>query len=73
MAYNSIVVVLEENVAEEQLMPLMAAISQMRGVLSVRGMPAEPLVEFVAASRVRREITEKLLAVVSVYPSSNKL
>ena len=66
--YSSLTVVLDKNLSEEQMVPLMAAVGQLRGVLSVKGGPIEAMAEHVATERVRREIGDKLFAIV--YPPS---
>jgi hypothetical protein len=68
--YSSLTVVLDADLSEEQMVPLIAAVGQMRGVLSVQGGPVDMMAEHVASARVRREIGEKLYAVV--YPESCK-
>lgn len=68
--YSSITVVLEENVDKEQLVALMTAIQQMRGVLSVQGAPCDFLAEHIATERVRRELGAKLLDIV--FPPATK-
>ena len=68
--YSSFTVVLDANLSEEQMMPLLAAVGQLRGVLSVHGGPVDTLAEHVASERIRREIGDKLYAVV--FPESFK-
>ena len=65
--YSSLTVVLDENLSEEQMVPLMAALNQLRGVLSVTAGQVDVLSEHIASQRVRREIGDKLYAIV--FPS----
>lgn len=66
--YSSLTIVLDKDLDEENLLPLMAAINQLRGVLSVKGGPVDILAEYIASERIRRELGDKLFAVV--FPQS---
>jgi hypothetical protein len=69
--YSSLTVVLEEDLSEERMVPLMAAVGHLRGVLSVKAGPRDVLAEHVATERVRREIGDKLFAIV--FPPAAKV
>lgn len=57
---SAITVVLEKNMREDDVAPLMSAISQLRGVLSVSGNVSD-IMEHVAQLRARRELLDKLI------------
>jgi hypothetical protein len=57
---SAITVVLEKNMREDDAAPLMSAISQLRGVLSVSGNVSD-IMEHVAQLRARRELLDKLI------------
>lgn len=58
--FNSLTVVLKEDVREDDAKGIMNAIMHLKGVTSVEGGIASPG-DFVAESRVRRELSEKLM------------
>lgn len=62
-------VVLEQDLREEEIQPLIAAIKQLRNVIEVSAEVADPNL-YVATTRVRRELGQKLLKIVfpDVYP-----
>ena len=66
--YHSLTVVLEHDIREDDAKPLLAAIRQLRGVLSVEGNVAD-VTSHMAQERARRELGEKLLEVV--YPKKS--
>jgi hypothetical protein len=68
--YSSLTVVLERDMSEEELVPLMSALNLVRGILAVKGGPADSATEYVASQRVRREITNQLFAVV--FPAGSQ-
>jgi inosine-uridine nucleoside N-ribohydrolase len=61
--YSSLTVVLEKDIREDDAQALVAAIHQLRGVLTVEGNVAN-LSEFVIEQRVRQEFREKLWEVL---------
>lgn len=60
---SSLTVVLNNNMRTDDADPIMQAIMQLRGVISVTGNVSN-LGEHVAQERVRRELTDKLWAVL---------
>jgi hypothetical protein len=67
--YNSLTVVLEKNIRSDDAEVLIEAIKCLRGVLSVKPRVNE-ITDHVAYERVRRELGEKLWAVL--YPEHVK-
>lgn len=67
--YNSLTVVLETDIRDEEAEALISAISQLRGVLSVSGHVSD-LGTHVAQTRARQELEERLWAVLR--PESSK-
>lgn len=65
---HSLTVVLESDARTDDLEPLVKAIQQLRGVLTVKQHVAN-FETFMAQERVRRELGEKLMAVL--YPKSD--
>lgn len=67
---KALTVVLEQDLRQEDAEPLMAAIRQMRHVTEVSAEVADQDL-YVATTRVRRELGEKLLKIVypDVYPT----
>jgi hypothetical protein len=63
--YNALTVVLEKDIRDDDAEVLLAAIRQLRGVLSVSGNVAEPI-DYIAQQRARHELGEKLWHVL--YP-----
>lgn len=63
--YNTLTVVLEMDIREDDAEALLAAIRQLRGVLSVSGNVADPTT-YMAEERAKRELGEKLWQVL--YP-----
>ena len=59
--YNSLTVVLETDIRDDDAKVILSAISQLRGVLSVSGNVSD-LVMHVAQTRARRELEEKMWA-----------
>jgi hypothetical protein len=62
--YSSLTVVLEEDLSEERMVPLMAAVGYLRGVHSVKAGSRDVMAEHVATDRIRREMGDKLFAIV---------
>jgi hypothetical protein len=62
---NSITVVLESDLRDDDAEDILSAIKQLRGVLSVTGNVAE-LDDHIAQQRVRHELGQKLWSVI--YP-----
>ena len=60
---NALVVVLDKNIRDDDVQPLVDAIMQLRNVCAVKLNVAD-IVEHVARSRVRLEFTNKLLEVL---------
>lgn len=60
---DSLTVVLSEDIRVDDAEPLIAAIKQLKGVLSVTGSKVEPA-NWVARERVRHEIGRKLLEII---------
>lgn len=67
---KALTVVLEQDMREDEVAPLIAAIKYLRNVSSVTAEVADQDL-YVATTRVRRELTEKLLQIVypDVYPT----
>ena len=65
--FNSITVVLERDIREDDAEPILAAIRQIRGVLSATGNVAD-LESHLAQERARSELGQKLLAVLRSPP-----
>lgn len=65
---NSLTVVLETDIREDEAEALISAVQQLRGVLSVTGTVAD-IGDHIAQERVRRELGEKLWHVL--YPEKN--
>lgn len=63
--YNTLTVVLEKDMRDDGAEVLLAAIRQLRGVLSVSGNVADPAA-YMAEERAKRELGEKLWQVL--YP-----
>ena len=63
--FNTLTVVLETDVREDDAEGLLAAISRLRGVLSVKGNVAD-IDAFLAEQRARSDLEQKLWAVI--YP-----
>ena len=61
--YHTLTVVLERDTRTDDAEALIAAIGQMRGVLKVSGVVADPAA-YMAKERARRELGEKLWAVL---------
>ena len=61
--YNSLIVILEKDLKDEDAEPLMEAIKQFRGVLSVRPNVSD-INSLMAEKRVRQELGEKLWRVL---------
>lgn len=61
---NVLTVVLNYDIREDDAQPLISAIMQLRGVLSVTGNVVHDLDSFIAQDRVRSELVDKLLAVL---------
>lgn len=57
--FNTLTVVLEKDMREDDAKALLSAISQLRGVLSVSGNVAD-LTEYMAVERARHELGQKL-------------
>ena len=57
--YNALTVVLEKDIRDDDAKALLAAIRQLRGVLSVSGNVAD-LGDHIAQERVRHDLSEKL-------------
>lgn len=66
--FNSVTVVLEKDIRDDDAEVLLAAIRQLRGVLSVTGNVSD-LSTHVAQERARHELGERLLAVL--YPKDS--
>jgi hypothetical protein len=60
--YNALVVVLEADLKDEDVHPLIEAIKQFRGVLTVK-VHVSDMVSILAEERAKREIREKLYRV----------
>jgi len=67
--YHTLSVVLEHDIREDDAEPLIAAIRQMRGVLSVTGVVANAE-SHMAHERARHELGSKLWAVLSPQPGA---
>lgn len=63
--YNALTVVLEHDIRDDDAQALIAAIGQLRGVLSVKGNVAD-VSAHVAVERARSDIGQKLMEVL--YP-----
>jgi len=67
--YHSLTVVLEQDIRADDAEVLLSAIAQLRGVLSVSGNVSD-VTAYMAEERARRELGQKLMAVV--YPEMSK-
>lgn len=61
--YNALTIILESDIRDDDAQPLIEAIKQLRGVLSVEPYLATPE-EAIAEARVRSELGKELLAVI---------
>ena len=61
--YNSLLVVLEQDIRDDDAEPLIAAIKQLRGVVDVKGNPAS-IESATAEARVRVELGKKLFDIL---------
>lgn len=61
--FNVLTVALEKDIREDDAQVLISAIMQLRGVLSVEGHVSDPN-SWAAEQRVRKELHEKLFAVL---------
>lgn len=61
--YNALTIILESDIRDDDAQPLIEAIKQLRGVLSVEPHLATPE-EAIAEARVRSELGKELLAVI---------
>lgn len=66
--FNSLTVVLEKDMRDDDAEALIAAIRQLRGVLSVSGNVADPS-DYIAQQRARHELGDKLWQVL--YPKTS--
>jgi len=62
--FNTITVVLENDVNDERIDTITNAISMVRGVLSVRANQVDPSSDYIAEVRVRSELRAKLFEVL---------
>jgi uncharacterized coiled-coil protein SlyX len=58
--YNALIVVLENDIRDDDAESVIAAIAQLRGVLSVQGHVVDGIDQLVAEQRVRLELQQKL-------------
>lgn len=63
---NSLTVVLERDIREDDIAPLMAAIESHRGVLQVLPHVADGIADVVASGRIRAELGTKIMEIL--YP-----
>lgn len=63
--YNSLIVILEKDTREDDAKPIISAIRQIRGVLSVKGNVSD-VNSHIAEERVRQELGEKIWKII--YP-----
>lgn len=63
---NSLTVVLENEMRDDDAEQLISAIKMMRGVLNVSGIVSDHIDNYIAEERVRRELGKKLWEVI--YP-----
>lgn len=61
--FNTITVVLEKEMRDDDAEATLAAIRQIRGVLDAKGNVSD-MTEWMAETRARRELGEKLLAIL---------
>lgn len=66
--YSSLTIVLENDIREDDAEALIAAIKQLRGVLSVHGNVSDSISELVAGERVRSELTKELFEALNKKP-----
>lgn len=64
--FNTLTVVLEKDIRDDDAEHILTAIRMVRGVLSVKGNVSDPSA-YMAEERAKREIGQKLLAVI--YPN----
>ncbi len=62
--FNSVTVVLEQDVSEEHADVITSAISMIRGVLSVKANQVDPGADYLARERVKSELHRKLFEVL---------
>lgn len=62
--FSGLVITLEDDARDQDLEPLISAVSQLRGVLDVRPITSRPGLEFVLAQRLKARLRERLLAVL---------
>ena len=67
--YNSLTVVLEDDIRDDDAQALLSAIAQLRGVLCVSGNVSD-LGTYVAQTRARQELEKKLWAALRPEPST---
>lgn len=65
--YNAFVVILDKDIRDDDAKPIIDAIKQLRGVLSVEPQTADPLSEYTAETRLRHELFDKIAAII--YPN----
>ena len=63
-SYNTITVVLEQDVSEEHVDVITSAISMIRGVLSVKANQVDAGADYLASERVKSEFRRKLFEVL---------
>lgn len=66
--FHSLTVVLVADMRDDDATPIIEAIAQLRGVLSVEGNVANSLESHVAEQRVRRELGTAVMSVI--YPKA---
>lgn len=64
---HSITVVLDQNLREDDVLPILNAIQQLRGVMSV-GTNIASVTDYVAEQRARRELGDKIMKII--YPEA---
>jgi len=69
-SYNALIVVLEGDLHESQVEPIVAAIRQMRGVADVEKNEAGDMNLILAESRARHELREKFVELL--WPKKEK-
>lgn len=69
--YNTLTVVLERDIREDDAEALLSAIRMMRGVLTVEGNVADPG-EYMAEERAKRHWQEKIAEVLWPNPGARK-
>jgi hypothetical protein len=70
--FSTLTVALEADIREDDAQALIAAIKQLRGVADVTGSGVGDVAQWLAETRVRRELGQKILDVVFPRPACSQ-